>query len=385
MANTSSYAHHPTLSPFLQFRKLKHPPPTVGLEREFDMKIIKPPVISPHRPGKVDHSSKGNPSKGKPKSLTFISSPISPPTLSQDQDWEVVCKPFRNSDGDWKNDLTWDLDTVQALRELLTQWTALGVTASHMGVFLEAVLYKQDEHLAGHVTQMVEFHAPHFMLALDLLKHYQIRDATGKPLWDLDHSQYGDVESRAGYVRSQNSARTPDPSRLPTSPTSPGPNPPRPKIKITLPFFRRSSPARPSTEPQQTEELKRNSWYYHVPAPKPLRVLKQPSFMNDVEPSPEVDTPGEGGSGTVSWSFNISEDLTMLSIAERRALMANTGALPPSFAAEIIDPASVGDMSSLVRTNISQIQAPDLGHRGVQCDGGGRFSGASYSSSDYGD
>ncbi|KAJ5935223.1 Lipopolysaccharide-modifying protein [Penicillium verhagenii] len=378
--------------------KLKHPPPTVDPEREFDMKIIKtPPVISSHHgPGKADDSSKGNSSKEKPKSPRIISSPIPPRALSQDRDWEVV-EPFRleniqNSDGGWKNDLTWDLDTVQALHELLAQWTALGVTASHMGVFLEAVLYKQDEHLAGHVTQMVECHAPHFKLALDLLKHYQIRDATGKPLWDLDQSQYGDEDSRAGYTRPPNSARTPN-APLPTSPTSSGPStrqstssepggksrPSRPKIKITLPFFRRSSPAPPSTEPQQTEEVKRNSWYYHVPAPKPLRIFKQPSFMNDVEPSPEVDTPGEDVSGTVSWSFNISEDLTMLSIAERRALMANTGALPPSFAAEIIDSASVMDMSSLVGTNISQIQAER------QCDGGSRFSGASYSSSDYGD
>lgn len=66
----------------------------------------------------------------------------------------------------------------------------------------------------------------------------------------------------------------------------------------------------------------------------------------------------------------------MLTVAERRALMANTGALPPMFAAEIFDPASVMDLSSLHRTNSLQKQGQK---RIWSVD-----NRASYSSSDYG-
>ncbi|KAJ5892750.1 hypothetical protein N7504_009441 [Penicillium tannophilum] len=239
--------------------------------------------------------------KGKQKPTKITTSPV-----PQEQDW-VICSPVGTPSRGWKDELTWDLDGVRALRELLTQWISLGVTASDIGGFLESVLYNRDEHLSGRLTRMVNNHETHTEIALDLLKHYQIRDDAGQPLWDLKGSQ---LES----------------------------------------------------EPSQTP--KRDTWY-QVPAPKPLRTFKKPYFMHDVDPIPDIEDASERPSGTACWSFNISEDLTMLTIAERRALMANTGALPPSFAAEICDSAP----------------APKQEERMIMSGG----SRGSYSSSDYGD
>ncbi|KAJ6084221.1 hypothetical protein N7486_011021 [Penicillium sp. IBT 16267x] len=302
--------------------------------------------------------------KGKHKATEIITSPVSP----QDQDWRI-CSPTPNRG--WRDELTWDLDGVRTLRELLTLWIDLGVTASNIGEFLESVLYNRDEHLNGRLTRLVNNHETHAQIALDLLKHYQIRDDTAKPLWELKESQLGNEHSRSG----QSSTPSSEPSE-PSEPSSKS-RPKRPKI--TFPSFFRVSSKPPSSEPEPNQTPKHDSWY-QVPAPKPLRIYKKPYFLNDVEQIREMEDVREELSGNACWSFNISEDLTMLTIAERRALMANTGALPPSFAAEICDSAPVIDFSSVDRTNRLQKQGLTQGERMIH--GGG--SRRSYSSSDYG-
>ncbi|KAJ6017856.1 hypothetical protein N7451_001235 [Penicillium sp. IBT 35674x] len=272
-------------------------------------------------------------SNGKHKG-TIITTP---PVLSAEQDW-VICSPVGTPNCGWKDELTWDLDGVRALRELLTQWISLGVTASDIGGFLESVLYNRDEHLNGRLTRMVNNHETHTEIALDLLKHYQVRDDASKPLWELKGSQLGNKHSRSGEPSTPSTPRPSEP-REPSSKFRPK----RPKIRVPL-LFRVAS--KPISEPEPTQTLKRDTWY-QVPAPQPLRTFKKPYFINDVEPIPEIKDASQGMSAKASWSFNISEDLTMLTIAERRALMANTGALPPSFAAEICDSAPVESLHCL--------------------------------------
>ncbi|KAJ5532344.1 hypothetical protein N7494_008896 [Penicillium frequentans] len=307
--------------------------------------------------------------KGKHKPTKITTSPAP----SQEQDW-VICSPVGTPNRGWKDELTWDLDGVRALRELLTQWISLGVTASDIGAFLESVLYNRDEHLSGRLTQMVNTHETHTDIALDVLKHYQIRDDAGQPLWELKGSQLGNQYSRSGELSTPS---TPRPSE-PSEPSS-KPRPKRPKIRVPL-LFRVAS--KPVSEPDLSQTPKRDTWY-QVPAPKPLRTFKKPYFMNEVEPLPipNIEDASERFSGKACWSFNISEDLTMLTIAERRALMANTGALPPSFAAEICDSAPIMSFSCLDRTNASQNHALKQEERMITSGG----SRGSYSSSDYGD
>ncbi|KAJ5810288.1 Lipopolysaccharide-modifying protein [Penicillium pulvis] len=289
--------------------------------------------------------------KGKHKPMKITTSPVP----SQEQDW-VICSPIGTPNRGWKDELTWDLDGVRALRELLTQWISLGVTASDIGAFLESVLYNRDEHLSGRLTRMVNDHETHTEIALDLLKHYQIRDDASQPLWELKGSQLGNKYSLSGEPSTPNIHRPSQPSE-PSSKTRPK----RPKIRVPF-LFRVAS--KPISEPEPSQPSKCDTWY-QVPAPKPLRTFKKPYFMNDMEPSPDIEDASERPGGKACWSFNISEDLTMLTIAERRALMANTGALPPSFAAEICDSAPVLKQEERMTTS-----------------GGSR---GSYSSSDYGD
>lgn len=221
---------------------------------------------------------------------------------------------------------------------------------------------------------MVNNHETHTEIALDLLKHYQIRDDAGQPLWDLKGSQLGNKHSRSGEPNTPSTPSTPRPSE-PSEPSS-KPRPKRPKIRVPL-LFRVAS--KPTSEPEPSQTPKRDTWY-QVPAPKPLRTFKKPYFMNDVDPIPDIEDASERPSGKACWSFNISEDLTMLTITERRALMANTGALPPSFAAEICDSAPVMSFSCLDRTNASQTQVLKQEERMIKSGG----SRGSYSSSDYG-
>jgi hypothetical protein len=268
--------------------------------------------------------------------------------------------------------LIWDLDGVRNLRELLTLWIDSGVTASNIGCFLENVLYDRDEHLDGRLTRMVNNHETHTQIALDLLKHYQVRDETGKPLWEPKASQLGNKHSRSGQP---STSSTPSTLNNPNEPSDKA-RTKRPKITVPL-FFRTLS--KPPSEPEPTQTPKRNPWY-QVPAPKPLSTLQKPYFMNEFEPIREIEEVSDEFSGKACWSFNISEDLTMLTIAERRALMANTGALPPSFAAEIYDSTSVVDISSLYTTNHLHMQGLKRGHERT-LNGGSR---GSYSSSDYG-
>ncbi|KAJ5565037.1 hypothetical protein N7513_001279 [Penicillium frequentans] len=222
--------------------------------------------------------------KGKHKPTKITTSPVPP----QEQDW-VICSPVgtentQTPNRGWKDELTWDLDGVRALRELLTKWISLGVTASDIGSFLESVLYNRDEHLSGRLTQMVNNHETHTEIALDVLKHYQIRDDAGQPLWEMKGSQLGNKYSRSGEPSTPS---TPGPSDL--SEPSSKPRPKRPKIRVPL-LFRVAS--KPISEPELSQTPKRNTWY-QVPAPKPLRIFKKPYFMNNVESIPDIEDASE--------------------------------------------------------------------------------------------
>lgn len=222
---------------------------------------------------------------------------------------------------------------------------------------------------------MVDNNETHIQIALDVLKHYQIRDDNGNPIWELKDSQLGNKHSRSGEPSTPS---TPGPS-VSSAPSSTSRSK-RPKITVPL-FFRVASKS--ISEPEKTQTSKCDTWY-QVPAPKPLRAFKKPRFMKDVESIPDIEDVSEGFSGRACWSFNISEDLAMLTIAERRALMANTGAIPPSFAAEICDSAPVMRFHSLDRTNSLQKQELQQGDRMIQSGDGDSGSRKSYSSSDYG-
>ncbi|KAJ5632404.1 hypothetical protein N7490_008743 [Penicillium lividum] len=283
--------------------------------------------------GKNKSPANCTPSSGKGKQKATDTTPS--PSPAQDQDW-VLCEPISTQtpkrDRYWTDVVVWDLDDVRNLREILTMWVIMGVTASNIGEFLESVLYNRDEHLDSRLTQMTNNQEPHINIALALLKHYQIRDEENKPLWEIKDSQLGDKTSCSGKHRPESS----EPSE--PSSSSKKARPKRPRISIPNIFRTPSRTEATKREQPQTPTPKRNSWY-QVPAPKPLRPFKKPYFLHD-ERSREIESANDVSGGTVCWSFNIREDLTMLTIAERRALMANTGALPPSFAAEIIDPAS---------------------------------------------
>ncbi|KAJ5631492.1 Lipopolysaccharide-modifying protein [Penicillium longicatenatum] len=309
-----------------------------------------------------------SPGKGKHKPPDIITSPVS----LQDQDL-FVGSPVHTPKRCWKDELIWDLDGVRNLRDLLILWIDSGVTASNIGCFLENVLYDRDEHLDGRLTRMVNNHETHTQIALDLLKHYQARDEAGKPLWELKASQLGNEYSRSGQPSASSTPSTPSEPNEPSSKAG------TKRLKITVPLFFRMLSKSP-LEPEPTQTSKRNSCY-QVPAPKSLRTFKKPYFMNNVEPIREIEEVSDGFSGKACWSFNISDDLTMLTIAERRALMANTGALPPSFAAEIHDSTPVVDISSLYTANHLQIQGLEKEHERT-LSGGSRQS---FSSSDYGD
>ncbi|KAJ5273429.1 Lipopolysaccharide-modifying protein [Penicillium angulare] len=224
----------------------------------------------------------------------------------------------------WKDELIWDLNGVPSLRGILKQWVQLGVTISNIGQFLESVLYKRDDHLDGRLTQMVDTHRTYTCIALDILKHYQIRDDYGKPLWKYTTIQLGDRYARA---------KQPQDSILPAS--------------VFRDTSLQSSRHLTSTSTQRRSNDKAdkadNSWY-QIPPPKILCPFQKPSFLCD----PEICCPdlsrkpcheGISVSEPPTYPFDISEARPRRSIAERRASMRDIGAhLPRAISAEIIEP-----------------------------------------------
>lgn len=209
---------------------------------------------------------------------------------------------------DWRDDLTWNLNDVQILRDLLKTWVYLGVTASHIGEFLVNVLYRRDDHLDGRVTHMVDTHQPYMIIGLHLLKHYQTRDDHGIPLWRLNKLKLGDPYARPG---------NPIPPIL-ESDHGLGPN--------------KSLPDTPQDNTTDT----RNTWYF-IPAPKPFRPFEQAVFLNDTEGWRFIEAPSpKESSRKPCRSSGAVHQVPKLSLMERRAMMRSTGDLPHASSAEVI-------------------------------------------------
>ncbi|KAJ6106896.1 Lipopolysaccharide-modifying protein [Penicillium capsulatum] len=101
---------------------------------------------------------------------------------------------------DWRDTLTWDLTGVLQLRRLLALWAEYKVPASDMGLFLVKVLYERDGHLGNRLMRMVYCNESYTNIALDIMRHYQVRGSDGQPLWmALD---LGEVELRPSGMSS---------------------------------------------------------------------------------------------------------------------------------------------------------------------------------------
>ena len=190
----------------------------------------------------------------------------------------------------------------------------LGVTASNIGQYLESVLYKRDDHLDGRLTQMVNTQRTYTCIALDLLKHYQIRDDEGKPLWNLTTKELGDR-----YARAKTSKET------------------HPAFRIN--GVRNTCPQVPRPV-QSTGTNNVNKSWYQLPAPKPLRPFQKPTFLGETEACCSLVSP-----------FEISETRSRRGISEKRASVRDTGTLPRAVSAEIVEPNSCGCLDDRAKAN----------------------------------
>lgn len=126
--------------------------------------------------------------------------------------------------------ISWDLDRITVLRNTLRDWVMMDIPLSKIGRYLELILYNNDEHMKGRLTEMVNSRCRHIRIALDILQYYQIRDDQQKPLWLPRGQDYGDWYSIAGVPNAAANAAAFDETRrrariVDVNSTPPGPHP----------------------------------------------------------------------------------------------------------------------------------------------------------------
>lgn len=80
--------------------------------------------------------------------------------------------------------ITWDLRSIQHLRNCLRAWIKDEIPTDPIGAFLVNLLYERDYHLGYQLTEMVREDKTASQIGRRALYLYQIHDEQGKPLWD---------------------------------------------------------------------------------------------------------------------------------------------------------------------------------------------------------
>lgn len=216
---------------------------------------------------------------------------------------------------DWKALLIWNHDSIRNLMKLLKLWALHGVPASEMGLFLESMLYRHDEHMHHKLTQLIDANETYAEITRLVMQHYQIRDDDKTPLWlNVDP---GDANYRpSDKQREMNNSQIQ-----------------REKLRKRQEASQRKVSTYPNGVGHQP--------FYHVPAPRPARPMNWPLFLGDLKPGQslegnEEDECGEEG----STRRRFGEDFILLGSvkAKKTIVFEQPSCLAQPMSSELVSP-----------------------------------------------